>query len=251
VTPLAAFDGSTTLKRAAAAVVRVPRATAWETFAGRSQLFGKNEHWTLAESTARGALLTASLPEPWIRRERMRWFVVGRAVVMFACELVDDAQQALCDAQLERLRLGATDAGPGPFQFEAPAGWSREVAPTEAWPGELFTPPDTPGFRVSVGSSRRCAEASACAPPRATIDYLAAIRWEPDAGSIKSSRRITRMGFPGLDLLFVRPRKQLPLALHLTRLAATSDDVIVACGGTREPDVQGTCEALAASVRVR
>jgi hypothetical protein len=102
-----------------------------------------------------------------------------------------------------------------------------------------------------VGSSRRCAEASACAPPRATIDYLASIRWEPDAGSITSSRRITRRGFPGLDLMFVRPQRRLPLALRLTRLSATSDDVIVACGGTREPEVQGTCEALAASARVR
>ena len=252
LTTLVSFDGSTSFTRAAAAIARAPRGSAWTRFAGPSQIFSKTERWVLAESTEREALFTATFPEPWIRREHMRWFVVDRSVVMFACELVDDAQQALCDAQLARLQLGATDAGPEPFRFEGPEGWSRERAPSEAWPGEMFTPPDTPGFRVSVGSSHRCAETSpTCAPPRATLDYLASIRWEPDAGSITSSRRITRKGIPGLELMFVRPRKQLPLALHLTRVPAPTDDVVVVCGGTREREVESACEALAASVRVR
>lgn len=252
ISTLACFVGSTGQTRGGASVALVPHDTPWADFTGESNVFTEAEHWTLADASTAHALLVANVPEPWTRRERLRWFVVGDAVVMFACEVVDEKQQALCDAQLERLRLTQLDAG-SPFRFATPDGWTREPIPPGAWPGEMFTLEDQPGPRVTVASSPRCGKkkGTACEPARATLDrVLAGTRRSPDAGALESEHPLTHDGFPGLEAMLVRQRGQTQLAMQLWRYVTPKGDVVLACGGQRSPDLEAACETTRASVRL-
>jgi hypothetical protein len=249
VSVLAAFAGSSRRAPGIASVALVPRDSPWDNFTGTASIFSEAEQWTVAETSPTRALLVAEVPEPWTRRERLRWFIVGDAAVMFGCELVDDVQQTLCDAQLERLRLTEVDAG-SPFRFEAPAGWTEQPIPPGAWPGKMFTLEEQPGFRVSVASTTRCKKGAACEPPSATLNRLSSRRNLPDGGSVEPPRRVSHDGFPGVEVVHVGVPGHEQVAVQVWRFATPKGDILVTCGGQRTADVDAACEATRSSVQL-